>query len=95
MPRPAAIELPRTRGRLAASRPLTVCITGDSISEGYNASGVTGAPPRQPPYAALVAAGLEQRAGSRVALHNFAMAGWTADDGVPTSHAWQPRNQTS
>jgi lysophospholipase L1-like esterase len=82
VPRLAAVELPRTLRRLAASQPLTVCITGDSISEGFNASGVTGAPPRQPPYAELVAAGLEQLHGSRVTLRNFAISGWTADHGV-------------
>ena len=82
VPRLAAIELPRTLQRLAASQPLTVCITGDSISEGYNASGVTGALPRQPPYGALVAVGLERASGSRVTLQNFATSGWTADDGV-------------
>jgi hypothetical protein len=33
VPRLAAVELPRTLQRLAASQPLTVCITGDSIAE--------------------------------------------------------------
>jgi len=82
VPRPAAAELPRTLQRLAAAQPLTVCISGDSISEGYNASGVTGAPPGQPAFADLVAAGLERAHGSPVTLHNFATSGWTADDGV-------------
>jgi lysophospholipase L1-like esterase len=82
VPRLATVELRRTLQRLAASRPLTVCITGDSISEGYNASGFTGAPPRQPPYGDLVAAGLEQAHGSQVVLCNYATAGWTSDDGV-------------
>jgi acyl-CoA thioesterase-1 len=81
-PRLAAGELRRTLQRLRTSLPLTVCISGDSISEGYNASGVTGTPPRQPPYADLVAAGLERAHGSRVTLQNFATSGWTADDGV-------------
>ena len=45
VPRSPAIELRRSRERLAASQPLTLCITGDSISEGYNASAFTGAPP--------------------------------------------------
>jgi len=82
VPRLAAIELPRTLRRLAASVPLTVCITGDSISEGFNASGVTGAPPCQPPYAALVHAGLEHAYQSQVTLHNFAISGWTSDHGA-------------
>jgi acyl-CoA thioesterase-1 len=82
VPQPAVAELPRTLQRLTAAQALTVCITGDSISEGYNASGVTGAPPRQPPYPDLVAAGLERAHRSPVTLHNFATSGWTADDGV-------------
>ena len=82
VPRLAAVELPRTFQRLAASEPLTLCITGDSISEGFNASGVIGAPPGQPPYAALVHAGLEHACQSPVTLHNFAVSGWTSDHGV-------------
>ena len=75
-------EMPRTHRRLAASEPLRVAITGDSISEGYNASAYILAPPLQPAYGALVAAGLEQAYGSRVELHNCAVAGWTSDDGL-------------
>src|SRR3954471_11892440 len=82
VPRFARTGLPRTIGRLSAAEPLTICVTGDSISEGYNASGIVGAPPLQPPYAGLVATGLERAYGSRVTLHNFAVSGWTADDGV-------------
>ena len=82
VPRLATTELPRTLQRLTASQPLTVCITGDSISEGFNASGVTGAPPRQPSYAMLVHAGLEHAYRSPVTLNNFAISGWTSDHGV-------------
>ena len=38
---------------------LTICLTGDSISEGYAASGFIGAPPFQPASGELVAAGLD------------------------------------
>jgi acyl-CoA thioesterase I len=82
VPRLASVELRRTRERLRASQPLTVCITGDSISEGYNASGFTGAPPHQPPYVDLVVDRLERAFGSRVTLRNYATAGWTSDDGA-------------
>jgi lysophospholipase L1-like esterase len=82
VPRLAAIELPRTLQRLAAAQPLTICVTGDSISEGFNASGVTGAPPRQPPYAALVHGGLEHVYRSSVTFNNFAISGWTSDHGL-------------
>jgi acyl-CoA thioesterase I len=82
VPRLATSQLPRTLQRLATAQPLTVCVTGDSISEGFNASGVTGVPPRQPPYAALVAAGLQHVSGSPVTFNNFAISGWTSDHGV-------------
>lgn len=78
----AAPALSRTMNRIGASQPLTVCVAGDSISEGYNASGFTGAPPHQPPYVDLVVAGLERASDARVTLHNFATAGWTSDDGA-------------
>jgi acyl-CoA thioesterase-1 len=82
VPRRASVELPRTLRRLEASQPLSICVTGDSISEGYNASAFVGVPPHQPPYASLVAAGLEHTYGSPVRLENLAIAGWTADDGI-------------
>lgn len=81
-PQAAAGQLPRTRQRLELSQPLTVCITGDSISEGYNASAFMRVPPYQPAYGELVVAALEHAHGSRVTLHNFAAAGWTSDDGT-------------
>src|SRR4051812_7920976 len=92
-PRSAALQLPRTCERLRSSQPLTICVTGDSISEGYNASGFTGAPPHQLPYADLAAAGLEHTYGSRVTLRNLASAGWTSDAGladVDSAAAAQP-----
>jgi acyl-CoA thioesterase-1 len=81
VPGVAAGQLSRTHDRLLRSKPLTISMTGDSISEGYNASGFIGVPPHQPAFGTLVAAGLEQTYGSPVAFHNFAVAGWTADDG--------------
>ncbi len=78
----AGAHLPRTLYRLRRREPVTVCLVGDSISEGYDASSVIGVPPYQPPYGALVAAGLERAYQSSVTLHNFATAGWTSDDGL-------------
>ncbi|MCU1382514.1 MAG: hypothetical protein JWL71_1211 [Acidobacteria bacterium] len=77
-----ALALPRTFARLQSAQTVTIGVTGDSISEGYNASGFTGAPPHQPAYADLVAAGIEHARGSHVTLHNLATAGWTSDDGL-------------
>jgi lysophospholipase L1-like esterase len=74
--------LPQTLARLTRHAPVTVCVTGDSIAEGYNASGFVGAPPRQPPFADLVAAGLEQAYGSPVTLRNFAQTGSSSSAGL-------------
>jgi acyl-CoA thioesterase-1 len=83
----AGARLPCTLERLRQREGLTVCLTGDSISEGYNASSFIGAPPYQPAYGALVAAGLERLYRSPVTLRNFATAGSTSDDGLSTAGA--------
>ena len=74
--------LPRTLRRLRARDPVTIAVTGDSISEGFNASGFAGVPPHQPPYVDLVVAGLSETYGSAITLHNLASAGWTSDNGL-------------
>jgi len=74
-------RLPRTLTRLRSCAPVTVCVSGDSISEGYDASGFRGVAPHQPPYATLLAEGLELAHGGEVRLHNLAVAGWTAEHG--------------
>ncbi len=81
VPACAGAALPRTLDRLRRHLPVTVCVAGDSISEGYNASGFVGTPPWQPSYAALVAAGLEHAYQSPVTLHNVAQAGSASDTG--------------
>ena len=74
--------LPRVARRLKRGEPVTVCLTGDSISEGYDVSGFHRVPPYQPAFGQLVATALEQHYGARVHLHNLAAAGWTAADAV-------------
>jgi len=80
-PHVADATLRSTLERLHRGDALTVCLVGDSISEGYNASGFIGVPPYQPAYGELVASGLEQVYESQVTLRNLASAGWTSDDG--------------
>jgi acyl-CoA thioesterase-1 len=82
LPAFAGDRLPRTLARLNTKKPLTLAISGDSISQGYNASGFTKAPPFMPPYPNLVAAELERTYGSAVTLRNHAIAGWSAGQGV-------------
>jgi lysophospholipase L1-like esterase len=73
-------RLPRTLARLRTGQPLSIVVAGDSISEGYSASGFDGVPPHQPPYPALLVAGLTRRYRSAIALNNCAVAGSTADN---------------
>lgn len=77
----AAEQLPKTIARLKKREKLVLAVSGDSISQGYNASAFTHAPPKMPPYADLVAAQLRQTFGGEVVLHNRAIAGWSVVQG--------------
>lgn len=74
-------DLPHVLDRLRQRRPVSLCVLGDSIAEGYDATGFHDTAPRQPPFAALVAVGLESKFGSPVTLRNLAVAGSTSEHG--------------
>lgn len=74
--------LARSRALLAERKPLTLAVSGDSISAGYNASGMIAAAPFMPAYPGLVAARLEQSTGSKITLVNRAVGGWNSGHGV-------------
>ncbi len=78
----AAKSLAGTIAKLRDRQPVTIAVSGDSISQGYNASGFTKAAPFMPPYPELVRAQLEKTYGSAVSLHNKAIAGWSVGQGV-------------
>jgi len=78
----AGDRLQRTTERLRNRQPLTVCLTGDSISEGYDASGFHNLPPHQLPFGPIVSNALSKHYGSDVTLQNLATAGWTAEHAV-------------
>lgn len=77
----ATEHLPKTMARLRTKQPLTLAVSGDSISEGYNASNFSGAPPWMPPYPDLVAAQLRASYGADVKLVNRAVGGWNVARG--------------
>ena len=81
-PSTSAGTLPRIARRLQRGEPLTMCVTGDSIAEGYDSSGFHGVPPHQPGFARLVASALEQEFGGAVDLRNMAVPGSTAADAL-------------
>ncbi len=79
---PLAFPLPRTLAALREGRPLTIGISGDSISTGLDASYKVDAPPNQTGYAELVVAQLNAATGSEITLVNRSVAGWSVANGI-------------
>lgn len=79
---PIAGTLPKTLARLKASQPLTVGVSGDSISTGLDASASAKAFPYQPGYPDLVCAQLEALYNVPITLKNRAISGWSVANGV-------------
>ncbi len=74
--------LPTAVAKLEAGAPLTICVCGDSISAGGNASGFTDAPPNMPPYPELFAEELRRRFQSQITLKSFAVGGKGVEHGL-------------
>ena len=82
MPRPSTEFLPVIAEKLASGAPLTVCLLGDSISFGLNASDGAGVAPHQPSYGTLFVQGLQTRFGSAIDYTNFSVSGMGAPWGI-------------
>ena len=82
--KPASSPLPLSLEKLNTSKSFKVVTLGDSITEGYNASGFakTQAPRNQPPYAEGFARLLDQAFPAKVTLSNLGVAGRTAGWGL-------------
>ena len=76
--------LPRSLKKLRSNEPFQVVTLGDSITEGYNASGFTKtqAPRNHPAYAEGFARLLDETFPALVTLSNFGVAGRTAGWGL-------------
>ena len=74
--------LPNTFARLRAGKPITVGVSGDSISAGGDASALAKAPPFMPAFPELVAAQLQHTYKGEVTLKNRAVGGWSVANGV-------------
>lgn len=74
--------LPKTIARLKSRQPMTIGISGDSISTGLDASAKTNAFPNQPGYPELVAVQLETTFDTTIRIKNRAVAGWSVANGV-------------
>lgn len=81
-PAVAKERLSRVMAKLQAKQPIKLVAFGDSITEGYNASGFTKAAPFQGAYPTLVAEGLQQKFGGVVTFANHAKAGTQASWGL-------------
>ena len=81
---PVSTTLPRSLEKLNSSQSFKVVTLGDSITEGYNASGFakTQAPRNHPAYAEGFARLLDQAFPSQVTLSNLGVAGRTASWGL-------------
>ena len=82
--KPQPERLTRVLAKLRAKKPIKLVALGDSITQGFNASGFKEslAEPYQPAYPQLVANTLQKRCGSTVTLVNFGVAGTEAGWGV-------------
>lgn len=68
--------------RLQNGEKLKICFYGDSITAGYDGSGLTGIEPNMPGWAELVKMGLELRYDSKIELINTAVGGKRSDWGA-------------
>jgi acyl-CoA thioesterase-1 len=75
-------NLPKVKNKLMNKLPLKVVLFGDSISEGGNASGFTGAKPFMPPYGQLVANELQKFYGSEITYKNHSVGGTASGWGL-------------
>jgi lysophospholipase L1-like esterase len=77
-----AANLSRTLNKLRNGQPLRMILFGDSISAGFQASGVLGFPPYQASWGELLARRLNSAYGSAIAFENPALAGAATDWGL-------------
>lgn len=78
--------LPRSHAKLK-SGTLNLCVFGDSISVGANASGFTGIEPFCPTYAELFRRGLELKYGAKVEYHNPSKGGMNSKWGTENAES--------
>ncbi len=87
-PQPKPTEhLPAFREKLAAKAPVTICLLGDSISAGLDASSTSDTAPLTPPYGTLFSRALEERFGSPVSYTNYSVSGMATPWGIEQAPA--------
>jgi len=87
VPQYADTNLPNTTMKLNQGKPLKIVFYGNSITVGGNASGVNGAAPYMPNYAALVVNKLRSIYASAITMKNSAVGGKDAAWGLANAHS--------
>ena len=82
IPKYAGESLPHLMAKLTSKQPVKIFLSGDSISEGYNASKFSQAAPYAPAYGELFAQAIQKQFGSQVTFKNFAVGGWQSSQGI-------------
>ena len=84
VPAEAPDKLRGVVAKLKAQQPVKIVTLGDSITEGYNASGLTkiNVAPHQPPYPQLIGTTLQERFGGKVTVANLGKGGKRAQWGM-------------
>lgn len=85
VPEHQAFKLPHFLRQMREGKSVSLVLVGDSISEGANASGWTGAFPFQPAYGELLKQRLATRAKGPVKFHNISKSGMTSEWGLHQS----------
>lgn len=85
-------KLPRIRKKLAAGEAVEVVHLGDSISDGFNASGFVGVPPYRPTWSQQFVDHLREKYGSPVQYRNFAINGSCCLKAIDMRELWMNRN---
>lgn len=78
-PEPSLSKLPTVSEKLAKGEPVTVVLYGDSISVGFDCSGIYNVKPYQPIWGDLVIESLRERFQSPITFHNPSVAGVDSD----------------
>ena len=81
-PTVAKDSLPRTLAKLQRGEPVTIALSGDSISTGDNSSSTTHKEPLMPGYPQLVADQLHESYHSQITMANRAVGGWRFEQGL-------------
>lgn len=87
----ACDDLPRFQRLLRSASRMNMVLLGDSISEGFNASGLTVCPPYLPTWGALAAESLRRRYGVFLDFRNPSIAGMNAKWGLENAERLIPQ----